>query len=497
MDLSRPLQTLRRAAAPTAISLAALLTACAPSLGPAPQLSRIQDYAAARSLDAPAADWPSTDWWTTYGDPQLTALIEEALRGAPDLRIAEARVREAASIAEETGSSRLPSARASGAVDEARVSQSIGLPPQVSAFLPDGFHILGQAAANIDYDVDFFGKNRASLAAATSQAEAARADQAAARLELSIAVANAYADFIRLSQDRDVALDAVRVREETLKLVGDRRRNGLETRAAFSDQAATVSSAKEQVESLDLQVLLARHRVAALLGEGPDRGLRLQKPDHDAALHPYGLPPTIAFNLVGRRPDVVAARLRAEAARQQIKAAKAAFYPNINLAASFNVVSLNDQNIFQHNLNLTQVGPAVTLPIFTGGQLEGAYRGARAEYDEAVATYDKTLSNALKEVADAIASERSLQAQLVQARAALAADEDADRITKLRYQGGLSPYLNVLTSENAVLQARQAVTDLTAQALINDLALVHALGGGFVDADLKAEAPARRAAASS
>jgi NodT family efflux transporter outer membrane factor (OMF) lipoprotein len=497
MDLSRPLRTLRRTAAPAAVSLAALLTACAPRLGPAPALSRIKDYASAASLAAPAAEWPAEDWWSAYRDPQLTALIEEALRGAPDLRIAEARVREAAAVAEETGSTGLPSLRASGSADEARISQSIGLPPQVSSFLPNGFHILGQAAANIGYDLDFFGKNRASLAAAASQAEAARADRAAARLELSIAVADAYADFVRLSEDRDVALDAVRVRDETLKLVGDRRRNGLETRGALSGQAATVSNAKADAESLDLQVLQARHRIAALLGEGPDRGLRLQKPDRDAALHPYGLPPTIGFNLVGRRPDVAAARLRAEAARQRIKAAKADFYPNVNLAASFNAFSLNDENIFDHNLNLTRVGPAVSLPIFTGGQLEGAYRSARAEYDEAVAQYDKTLANALKEVADAIAAERSLQAQLVQARAALAADEDADRIAKLRYQGGLSPYLSVLTTENAVLQARQAVTNLTAEAHTDDLALVHALGGGFVETDLKAEAHAPRVSAAS
>jgi NodT family efflux transporter outer membrane factor (OMF) lipoprotein len=491
MTLSRPLWL--RALLPSLASVAALLTGCAPNLGPAPKLSRIQDYAAAKSFEAPAADWPGGDWWTAYGDSQLDGLIAEALRGAPDLRIAEARVREAQAAGEQAGAYRLPQGSASGAANEARIGQSLDLPPEVSGFLPSGFHILGQASANITYELDFFGKNRALLAAATSEADAARADRAAARLELAIAVADAYADFVRFSQDRAVAIQAVRVRRDTLELIANRQRNGLETRGVFSQQNATVADAQAQVEALDLQVLQARHRVAALLGEGPDRGLKLQAPQRDTLLHPYGLPPTLAFNLIGRRPDIVAARLRAEAERRRIKAARADFYPNIDLAASAEVISLNDQNIFQHNLNIEQIGPAISLPIFSGGRLEGAYRGARARYDEAAASYDKVLANALKEVADAIAGERSLQGQLTDARAALAADTDAYNVAKLRYQGGLSPYLDVLTAENAVLQQRQTVTNLSAESLSYDLALVHALGGGFTEADVRGPKP--RAAA--
>ncbi len=464
-----------------AVSMAAL-SACAPNLGPPPKLSQPQDYAAAHSFDVPAADWPADEWWAVYRDPQLDVLEAEALKDSPDLKIAEARVREAQSQSEQAGSRRYPQLSASGSEDEARISQSIGLPSQVSSVLPNGFHLMTQVGANLSYELDFFGKNRAALAAATSQAEAVKADRAAARLELTIDVANAYADFVRLCQDRAAAAEAVRVRRDTLKLVGDRRRNGLETRGEVSQQNATVTAAQAQVEMLDFQILQTRHQIAALLGKGPDRGLDLQSAPRDTViLHPYGLPPTVAFNLVGRRPDIVAARLRAEAARQRIKVAKAAFYPNIDLAASFTAISLNDQSIFNNNLTLAQFGPAVTLPVFTGGQTEGAYRGARAQYDEAVATYDKTLATALKEVADAIAGERALQAQLVDARASLTADEDAYNVAKLRYQGGLSPYLNVLTAENAVLQQRQIVVDQSVLALTYDLALVRALGGGFTE----------------
>ncbi len=484
MAMSRPPRTtaLPRGAPLLALgaSIATLLSACAPDLGPPPKLSRLQGYATAKSFDAPDAQWPSDDWWTAYGDPQLDSLMAEALKGAPDLRIAEARVRQAEAEAEQAGAKRFPSLSASGSLTETQIGQSLGLPGDVSGFLPNGYHVMSQVGAKLNYQLDFFGKVHASLAAATSEAEAARADRAAARLSLTTAVATAYANFVRLTEDRDAAADAVRVRQDTLRLVADRRRNGLETRGEYSQESATVSAAKAEVEGLDLQILQARHQIAALLGEGPDRGLEVQRSTRTTALlHPFGLPATLNAELLGRRPDIVAARLRAEAARQQIKAAKADFYPNVNLAASFTAISLNDQNIFRHNLNLTQVGPAVTLPIFTGGQTEGVYRGARGAYDEAVATYDKTLADALRDVADAIAAERIQQVQLADARAALAADEDAYAIAKLRYQGGLSPYLNVLTVENTVLQQRQTVVNLAVQSLLTDLDLVRALGGGF------------------
>jgi NodT family efflux transporter outer membrane factor (OMF) lipoprotein len=482
MAMSRPLlrvlKALLGAFGPSAgFVCLAVLSACAPNLGPLPQLSRPQAYATAQSFDAPATDWPAEDWWAVYNDAQLDALEAEALKGSPDLRMAEARVREARAEAEQAGAARLPSLSASGSANATRIDQHIGLPPQVGDFVPTGVNLVTQVGANLQYQLDFFGKNRAALAAATSDAEAAKADRAAARLALTTAVATAYADFVRLAKDRDAAVEAVRVRRDTLKLVGDRRRNGLETRGEYSQQDATVSAAQAQVEALDLQILQQRHLIGGLLGAGPDRGLAVSVPPTDLLFRPYGLPPRIALDLVGRRPDIIAARLRAEAARQRLKMARADFYPNIDLMGSFTGFAL--QAGHNPNANIAQLGPAIKLPIFSGGQIEGAYRGARGEYDEAVASYDKTLATALKEVADALAGERSMRAQLDDARASLASDEDAYNIAKLRYQGGLSPYLNVLTAETTVLQERQIVVNQAVLALNYDLDLIRALGGGF------------------
>jgi NodT family efflux transporter outer membrane factor (OMF) lipoprotein len=461
-----------------AACLAVLAGGCAPDLGPGPKLTPPQDYAASRSFSAPVAAWPTDDWWTAYGDPQLNSLIETALKDGPDLREAEARVRAAEGQVLESRSRLLPGASVSGSIKETQISQSIGLPPQIAGDIPHGWNAFPDLGASLNWQLDFFGRNRAALAAATSQRDAARADAASARLQLATAVASNYASLLQLYADRDEAVQALKVRQQTLDLVGQRLRNGLETRGEFSQQNATVPVAQSDIDRLDLQILQTRHAMAALLGKGPDTGLDIARPG-PATLRPLGLPSNLPADLIGRRPDIAAARLRAEAARHQERSAKADFYPSINLAASYTQLSLSPQNLFTHNLLLEQVGPAVSLPIFDGGQRRGAYRAARAEYEVAVAEYDKALANALKEVADAIATERSLTKQIADAQSSLKSSDDAYNVAVSRYRGGLSPFLDVLTAENALLQARRTLADLNAQALSLDVTLVRALGGGF------------------
>jgi NodT family efflux transporter outer membrane factor (OMF) lipoprotein len=193
----------------------------------------------------------------------------------------------------------------------------------------------------------------------------------------------------------------------------------------------------------------------------------------------FGLPEQLAAELLGRRPDVVAARWRAEAAAKRIGAARAQFYPNINLAAYIGQQALYANLLWKGSSQIGSVGPAVSLPIFEGGRLRAQYRGAQADYDDAVAAYDTTLVQALQQVADAAASERALSVRLTESRAALEADEEAYKLTRMRYEGGLSNYQSVLLAEDAVLQARLTVADLDARAFTLDVQLVQALGGGY------------------
>jgi len=245
-----------------------------------------------------------------------------------------------------------------------------------------------------------------------------------------------------------------------------------------SQAKANAAASAQDLASLDEQIGIARNRLAALVGQGPDRGLTLQRPV-DVVTAQYALPPNLAVDLVGRRPDVQAARLRAEAAARRIRAARAGFYPNINLAAFIGRQALGLDLLKEPSSQIGQAGLALSLPIFSAGRLEGAYRGARADYDAAVADYDQTLVEALQQVADAATSVRQLQTRLTEARRALAASEEAYRIANLRYQGGLTNYLAVLVAEDGLIIQRRTVAILEARTLALDAALARALGGGF------------------
>jgi NodT family efflux transporter outer membrane factor (OMF) lipoprotein len=465
-----------------ALSLAAVsaLAACAsqPNLGPAPKTASAAAMASEQSFSAPAAAWPADAWWRAYDDPQLDQLIETALAGAPDMAAAKARLAKAEAVARQAGADLLPQLSANGALGQTKQSYNNGFP---KAFVPKGYKADPQLALNFSYEIDFWGKNRNAVAAASSDARAAAADAAEARLTLSTAVAAAYADLARLYAERDVAERSVDSRNETLDLVSRRVANGLDTQAELKQAAAGVPAARADLAALDEQIALARNQLAALIGQGPDRGLAIARPAR-AAPRAFGLPDRLAADLIGRRPDLVAARWRAEAASRRIGVAKAAFYPNVNLTALVGYESLGLNKLFVSGSDYGQYGAAVSLPIFEGGRLVAGLHGARADYDAAVASYDATLVQALREVADAAASQRALVDRLKESREALADDEAAYKVARQRYEGGLANYQTVLLAEDAVLQARRTVVDLEARAFTLDIQLTKALGGGFASA---------------
>jgi outer membrane protein TolC len=171
-----------------------------------------------------------------------------------------------------------------------------------------------------------------------------------------------------------------------------------------------------------------------------------------------------------------------ESAASRIKVARADFFPAIRLNALIGLQSLGLGSLLQSDSTFGSVGPAVSLPVFHGGALAGRFRSANAGYDAAVADYDKTVLAAYQQVADAVTSRQALAARLGDTRAALAATQDAYTIARRRYDGGLSTYLDVLSVEDRLLQARLAATALEAAARSADITLIRALGGGFAPA---------------
>ena len=208
------------------------------------------------------------------------------------------------------------------------------------------------------------------------------------------------------------------------------------------------------------------------------RALTINRPAV-GALQAQGIPADASISLIGRRPDVAAARARVEAAAERIKEARAAFYPDINIGALIGLQSLGLGSLFSSGSSFASVSPAVTLPLFHGGALQGQYRGRRGQYDEAVTLYDDKVIQALRETADTLTSEKQLEERLGQSRSALAAYEDALRVARGRYEQGLTTYLTVLTAEESVVNARLAVAQLETRSFTLDVQLVRALGGGF------------------
>lgn len=463
----------------SALLLAALITAggCAqiPDLGASATMKPVEQLGSTESFTAPSAAWPGDNWWQAYGDTQLNSLLEEALRDSPNLAIAQVRLRQAGAMTQAAGAPLMPEVTGSANLNEAKHSYNYLTPRQA---VPNGWNDYGVATLNLSWEIDFWGKNRAALAVATSEQQAAQAEVAQTRLVLSASVASAYAELLHLFTVRDTAEAALAMRTKTVELFRKRHQFGLETLASVRQVEARQAAADGQLQVVDETIALQRNRIAALMGAGPDRGRAIVRP-LVAFSSGAGLPPNLALDLLGRRPDIVAARLRTEATAKRIDQQKAGFYPSVNILAFAGVQSLGIDKLTRSGSDIGSIGPAISLPIFNTERLQGQLRGAHAEYDAAVFTYNATLANALREVADATTSRKALDGQLTAALAAVSAAEEAHNIVSKRYQGSLATYLDVLTAEDQLILAQRGLADIATRALVLDVAMVRALGGGF------------------
>lgn len=461
-----------------ALLLSLGLAACAQlptSSAPRASLNNPETLGSQTLAGSTAGSWPADRWWARYQDAQLDQLIDEALRDAPDMASAAARLRQAEASTQVSGAALQPRLDASASATSQKQSYNYLTPRSMT---PEGWNDYGRATLDFSWELDFWGKNRAALAAATSEQDARRADLAQARLTLTSAVASAYAELTRLYAAREAAERSLEVRTRTATLMHDREAHGLETRGSSRAADARQASAAGDLAELDESIGLQRQRIAALIGAGPDRATRITRPSVLLGQAP-ALPATLPAELLGRRPDLVAARLQAEAEAQRIRQKTAAFYPDVNLSAFVGLQSLGLDLLRKSGSEVGSVGPAISLPIFNGGRLRGELRASEAAYDLAVASYNQTLTRALQEVADALLSQRALEQRLTRAEEAYQAAGEAYRITHQRYTGGLASYLEVLSAEDTLLASIRSLTDLQSRAFTLDVALVRALGGGY------------------
>ncbi|GLQ97872.1 efflux transporter outer membrane subunit [Dyella mobilis] len=418
------------------------------------------------------AAWPKNDWWTGLGDPQLNALIAEALHDNPTLAVADARARSAQAAAGAADASRQPVFDVGASVAEARIPTSI--PALGNGHVGAAKYVYG----SFKWDLDLWGGQRAAWEAALGQYRASEVDAQAARIELSTNVARAYVQLSYAYVQQDVAAAELKRASEARDLTHQRVAAGIDNQMQLKQSDSEVASAQGQKAQADRAIDAARSALSVLLGKGPDRGLDIARPQ----LLPPGaltVPANVPVDVVGHRADLVAARWRVEAAGKEIKSAKTQFLPDVNIGAMLGLINLGGANLFQMSNRFYEAAPAISLPIFDGGRRRANLSSKDAQYDLAVAQYNQTLVSAVNEISDDYDALNSLKEQVDAQQRALDAANDAWSLSEQRYKSGIGSYLEALSVRQELLAAEQRMAALHAQQADLNVQLIQALGGGF------------------
>ena len=460
----------------SALALATVLAGCASThdLKPESSLQDANRFQAASSLGrTPVSDiaWPKAQWWSSYGDSQLDALMQEALAGSPSIAIADARTRKAFAQAGLAEAGLYPTLGGSAQVAAVKI-------PETLAPAPIGGKTLHSEVLSLSFAwaPDLWGGKHAKWQSAVGAARAQEADAQAARLTLEGNIARTYATLAQAWDARDVAERDLKRNSSLHALATQRVKAGIDNQIALTQIASAEDNARAQMQAADQQINALRNALAMLAGQGPDRGLQINRPQ--LKTDGVAVPSLLPSELVSRRPDVVAARWRVEAASRGIKAAKSDFYPSLNLSAMVGLAAGKLGDLFKSDAGLLFGGPAISLPIFDGGRLRSQLRGANADFDLAIAGYDQTVLNAIREVTDAVQSSRELDAQISAATSARDQQARSAVLVTQRQKAGLANQLDVLTAQKPILQLDQQLSALRARRLQSAIDLDIALGGG-------------------
>ncbi len=456
-----------------AVAAASLLLAACANPGDIRPTHTLQTAGLAAAGAADGTPWPAQRWWTAFGDADLSALIDRALAGQPSLQQADARVRQASAALAAAGAATRPQVQLSADLTDQRFTEKGLIPaPLAGATMWNNTVQFGAS-----WELDLFGRQRALINAAIGQQRAAEADAQAARVLLASQVAGHWFGLARQQELQRLSQRSLQQREQVLALVRQRIDAGLDTAVERHQAEGLVAQSRVELEALAEGIARERHALAELSGQ-PPQALASQQ----AALAPLraqALPAQLGADLLGRRADLVAQRWRVEAALKDVDAARAQFYPDVNLVAFFGLSSLGLDNLLNAGARTYGIGPALRLPVFEGGRLRAQLSARSAEVDAAVEAWNATLLRALREVADEVATQQALQRQQGAQDQAAASAEGAFDLALQRYQAGLGNFLSVLSADANVLVQRRASADLKARHLASEVALARALGGGY------------------
>lgn len=451
------------------VGCASLKPAAAPSmLGAAPLEGT--------SLPA-GGQWPAAKWWERYQDPNLNKLVETALHDSPTLAAAQSRFNSARESVRVTAAAVGAHVDTSASASRQRLSDNGLFKPSFLGFNWYDLYDLGLSAS---YTFDWWGKERASVEAATSEARAAAAERNAAALVLAGAVVDTYFGWqsdqarLALSQQRIDALSKV------VSIADERQHAELDNPDVSAQANADLAAARGQQAALNGSAQLRVVALAALTGHSV-----AQLPALEAKPLPVAkaaLPDRVGLDLLSRRPDIAASRARVESAQHRRHIAAAQFYPDLSIHALAGLQSIDLGHVLEAGSADPQIGIAIHLPLFDNGQRRAQLGVADSEIDAAVATYNDTVIGAAREVAEYLVAATQAASQRTQQLAQLDAATKLERSAAARVRQGVTDLRAHLAAQSMLLMQRDALVQLDAAALSADSALQRALGGGFEDA---------------
>ncbi len=415
-------------------------------------------------------------WWREFQAPQLDALIAQALASSPSLLQARARILRAAAAEQAAGAAAKPSVGLGFDSTRQRYTEHGLIPPPLAGALSTSASL----QAGLSYEWDFFGRHQAELAAAVGASRAAEADAAAASLMLAGQITRSYLALARIvAQGRLLELQLADS-EQSLSLVRQRYEAGLDNSQSLRSAESPLPELRRQALLLDGQASLLRHQLAALSVQ-PAEALNDLAPVLSIAAAANSAS-GIGLDLLGRRPDVVAARWRVEAATQQVSVARAQFYPNVSLSAFAGFSAIGMDRLLQSGSPQYGFGPSLRLPLFDAGQLSAQLRGSAAEVDSAVASYNAALLEAVRDASDQLSSLQSLLLQQQEQGALLANSQARLALAQQRFDAGMGSRLTLLSARQALLLQQRASLDLQGLTQEAQARLMVSLGGGWQEA---------------
>ncbi len=413
---------------------------------------------------------PLSSWGEYFSDPSLHALIEAALEHNRDLKIALARVEEARALAGIARADRFPTLEAQGSGNRSRTPADltgIGQPRVASRY--DA--ALGLTA----FELDFWGRMAALSESARAQYLATDEAAKSFRIGLISDVVNTWLQLTELSERERLTADTLKTREESLAITRKRQDAGLATDLDVLAAEGLAESLRAQWADLKRQRAQTENALRLLTG----MAVVLPAPTN-LAKQPslIELAPGLPSDVLLRRPDVRAAEQRLIAANANVGAARAAFFPRIALTASVGTASQELSSLFDAGSKAWLFNPVLKLPLFDAGRTRANVDVAEARKVQAVADYEKTVQQAFRDVADALAAGSTYGEQVIAQEASLRAQQARLERVKAREQAGIASYLEVLDASRDAFSAEQALASSRRQLMSARVNIYKALGGG-------------------